>query len=553
MPRDYDLVVIGSGAAGLTAAKAAAETWGAKVLLVEKNTHFGGDCTWHGCVPSKALIRCASAVHEAKNSERFGVVGIDKSNVKCDWAQVKQHLKACQNFIYHQDDSPATLKKHGVEVAPGRLASFVDPYTLTLTKPEGVTDDPDLGPMPPASVTADSFVVCTGAGPFVPPIKGLQDVPYITYESIFSIDALPSSLIVIGGGPIGSELAQAFRRLGSAVTIVGPIMPREDDDVREVILDVFDDDGIKAVDGLAENVSKDSDGSIKVEVKMNDGSTTHVKGEQLLVCVGRVAKGLEALNLEKAQVKYSKKGIEVDNKFKTSAGHIYACGDCIGGLQFTHLAGFQGAKAAFNALMPVSLGAPANSEVCRTTFTHPEVATVGLTESEAVKQFGKDKVVVLRRHLTHNDRAICEGATQGFVKMLTNPAGKLLGATVVASVGGEMASELGLAISQGLTVQALSMQIHSYPSWVFIIQQMAGDAYIELLKESSMISLLKRSCCARRLRGKPAPNKMMMPISQAVKKQPVPAKQSGLSTMSAPLNPSASASHPMVEAELQKV
>jgi len=252
--RDFDMVVIGSGSAGLTAAKHAAR-WGARVALVDKNLLYGGDCTWYGCVPSKALIRCATAVHEAKTAERFGVTGVDAGKVGCDWEKVKKHVRDCQQTIYDHDDSPKVIQAHGVETIVNRKASFKDQFTLKLEKvdvsPEGAAAEKENS-FNKEEITADTFVIATGAGPFLPPIKGLQEVPYHTYESIFNLEEFPKALMVVGGGPIGAELAQAFKRLGSDVTNIDlKLMEREDDDVREVMEGVWEKEGIKFVSGFA--------------------------------------------------------------------------------------------------------------------------------------------------------------------------------------------------------------------------------------------------------------------------------------------------------------
>ncbi|CAE8622993.1 unnamed protein product [Polarella glacialis] len=368
----YDVVVIGAGSGGLTAAKTAAR-FGAKVLLVEKLPRLGGDCTWFGCVPSKALIRCARAVSEAKNGSRFGVAGVDPNAVSCNWPAVKQHIKNCQELIYKQDDSPEVLRALGIEVSLGLSASFTEKGKDILLLHDGdrLAD----------YVTSRFFIICTGAGPATPPIRGLEAVPYLTYETIFDLDVLPASLAVVGGGPIGSELAQAFARFGVKVTIVGSLLPREDEEVRQVMRRAFESDGITLTTGRAESVELQAGGR-GVLLKLSGGQT--VVCDRLLVAAGRKARGLEALQLDKAGVKWSASGIEVNkSSLRTSAKHIYAAGDCLGGLQFTHLAGYQAAVAAFNCVQAVGTKAPSPEAVPRCTFTHPEVASVGMSLEEA--------------------------------------------------------------------------------------------------------------------------------------------------------------------------
>ncbi|CAE7249926.1 lpdA [Symbiodinium natans] len=219
------------------------------------------------------------------------------------------------------------------------------------------------------------------------------------------------------------------------------------------------------------------------------------------------------MSLERAGVKCTKDGISVDAKLRTSAKHIYAVGDCLGGLQFTHLAGYQGALAAFNAVQPVSLAGPGNAAVPRCTFTHPEVATVGLTMKEAADAYGMDKVSAKMRMLSHVDRAVCEGETEGFIKIVVDSGGKILGATVVAPAAGDVAQELGLAVAQRLTLRAISTCIHSYPAMSFALQQMAADHVYNSLEKSSALSCL-RCLCGPRLHGNSRPSSSEESFSQ---------------------------------------
>jgi len=493
--RKYDVVVVGSGSGGLTAAKHAVR-WGARTLLVEKLPRLGGDCTWFGCVPSKALIRCARAAKEARTAHQFGVTGYSPESVKVDWSVVRRHVRQSQQTIYGQDDSPDVLRKAGVDVVLGRLARFIDENTMELV-PVGK----DRGQQYSGkndTVRADRFILCTGAGPSLPPIQGLDKIPYLTYETIFEHPVLPSSLAVVGGGPIGSELAQAFARLGSKVTLVGTMLPREDEDVRKIMKQAFVEDGVALVGGRAEKVSQGF-GGITLQVSGEE----QIVAEALLVASGRRPKGLEALNLEAAGVDYDPDtGIQADTKLRTTASHIYAVGDCLGGLQFTHLSGTQGSIAALNALaLPfgVATAGPEPSKCPRCTFTHPEVATVGLTIMEAKEEYGSAALTTIK-HMSHVDRAVCEGETNGFIKVIHLENGKILGATVVAPVAGEIASELGLAIDSNRKLTSVGRSIHSYPTFSFGLYQLAGDFLLEYLLDLGPLQTIRR-LCGRRLRG----------------------------------------------------
>ncbi|CAK9024744.1 unnamed protein product [Durusdinium trenchii] len=457
-PTRYDVVVVGAGSGGLTAAKTAAR-FGAKTMLVERLPRLGGDCTWFGCVPSKALIRCAHAFHEARSkAQLLGVEGIETEKLQCNWQKVKEHIKSCQDFIYKEDDSPEVLETAGVTVRVGCHASFLDSKTIQLTSG-------DTGAEPVETVFAEHFILCTGASPVLPPVKGLEDV------------------------------AQAMQRFGVQVTLVGKLMPREDEDVRGVMTEIFTEEGITVVAARADSVERVEGGGLLLRA-----GDRELRCAALLVAAGRRPQNLEKLKLERAQVRWTKDGIPVDQKLRSNVRHIMAVGDCLGGLQFTHLAGYQGALAAFNCVQGIQVKGPSGGQVPRCTFTHPEVATVGLTFTEAVTQLGAVRVSARLRRLDHVDRAICEYETRGFIKMVVSSSGLLLGATVVAPNAGEIASELGLAVAQKLKLQAIASCIHAYPTMSFALQQLAAEDYYASLQKSRTLRCL-RSMCGPRLHG----------------------------------------------------
>jgi pyruvate/2-oxoglutarate dehydrogenase complex dihydrolipoamide dehydrogenase (E3) component len=446
---DYDLVVVGAGAGGLTGARFAARV-GARVAIVERQ-RVGGDCTWTGCVPSKALLRAARAAQEVRMARRFGIVA---GEPRTDMSAVREYVRAAIGQVYERE-TPDVLEREGITVVEG-TAAFVDSHTLTSGG---------------RTLSARAFLISTGATPWVPPIAGLDQVRFHTHEQIFDNDRLPGSFLVLGGGPIGVEIAQAYRRLGSDVTIVtDQLLPREDADARAVIESVLDREGVKVVWGEATSARLDG----QTTVLATDRG--EARGDQLLVALGR-RPVVEGLRLDLAGVRYSRAGIPVDDRLRTNVRHIYASGDVTGGLQFTHLAGFQGFQAARNALLPGSSAGRA-SLVPRVTFTDPEIAHVGATLAEAQTTDG-DSVREIHWPLGHADRAVCEGDQDGFIRLVVASRGRILGATVVAGRAGEMIAELGLAVAKRLKLADVAATIHAYPTYSTAVQQLAVEATLD--------------------------------------------------------------------------
>ncbi len=462
---DFDLVIIGAGSGGLTAAGFAARL-GARVALVEKD-RIGGDCTWHGCVPSKALLRAAKAAHEVRTAARFGIVvgppGVDLSVVDLsvvdlsvvDLSKVRASLREAITRVYHFE-SPEELRSQGVEIIEGE-ARFLDARTIQV----GHT-----------VLRAKTFLLATGARPRIPAIAGLAEIPFHTYQSIFDNDRLPASMIVVGGGPIGMEIAQAYRRFGVQVTIVAAqLLPKDEPEVSETMARVFEREGIHWIRGCVRAVRKESGAVVAVS------DSGEARGEMLFIGSGR-APVVDALDPGKAGVKFSERGIPVDSRFRTNVKHIYAAGDVTGGPQFTHLAGWQAFQAARNALLPGS--SDGLSPLPSATFTDPEVAHVGLSEQTARARFG-DRIQVGRQDMSRTDRAICDAAEDGFVKIVAAPNGRILGATIVHSRAGEAICELALAIKMKMKTSDLAGVIHPYPGYSSATWQLAGDMTLERL------------------------------------------------------------------------
>jgi pyruvate/2-oxoglutarate dehydrogenase complex dihydrolipoamide dehydrogenase (E3) component len=449
---NYDLIIIGAGSGGLTAAGFAAQL-GAKVALVEKN-RVGGDCTWTGCVPSKALLKAAKIAHEARVASHYGIF---TEAPKTDMTKVRDYVRSAIHSVY-QHEAPDELQQQGIDTILA-TASFLDANTIQAGE---------------RTLKAKYFLLCTGAHPFTPPIAGLSDVPFITYEQIFDNDKLPATMIVIGAGPIGMEMAQAYQRLGSQVTVVGDrLLPKEEIEVQEVMSKVFAREGMQFVWGKAVAANKDG-----AEIVIQTAQGGAARGELLLVASGRKPT-VKGLDLEKAGVTYSDKGVPVDDQLRTNVKNIYAAGDVIGGYQFTHFAGWQAFQAVRNALLPGS-SSGFTDIVPWVTFTDPEVAHVGMTEAQARVKFG-DNVKVTRWEMDRTDRAVCENDVDGFIKVVSKKDGTILGATMVAGRAGEAITEFIVAIKNNLKVADLAGAIHAYPTYSTAVQQLAAGVAIDNL------------------------------------------------------------------------
>ena len=468
MKTEYDLLIIGGGSAGLTAADFAVRL-GLKVALVEKS-RLGGDCTWTGCVPSKTLLRIARTAQEVRTASQSGIC---TGEPKVDFAAVMSQVREVMEKVASAESSEALISQ-GIDVFQGE-AKFLDPHTIA-------TSDAEL--------KARKILIATGAGPLIPPIPGLDQVGYLTYETIWDLEALPEHLLVVGGGPIGCELAQAFRRLGSRVSLVEAtprILLQDEPEASSLILDQLADEGVEFhLDAPVEKVEKTGRRSSGVRLTTSQGS---VSGDALLLAVGRRAR-LSGLDLERAGVDYGPNGIETDRSLRTSQHHIYAAGDCLGRFQFTYYAGWQGFMAVRNALLPGSTRAVLD-RVPWATFTDPEVAHVGLTEQQARDKYG-DRIEVMSWPMSQVDRALTDRASAGFVKLVHQPNGRLLGATVVSSRAGEMIHEWTLALDQGRKADDLANSLHVYPTYSMANMQVSSQLRISGLLSGASGRLIKK-------------------------------------------------------------
>ncbi|WP_025323940.1 dihydrolipoyl dehydrogenase family protein [Deferrisoma camini] len=459
---DYDLGILGGGAAGLTVAAGGAQ-FGAKVLLVEKTGRLGGECLHTGCVPSKTLIRTAGVWALARRTPEFGLPALELPEVDLGavMARVRSVIEAIQ-----EHDSPERFCRLGAEVRFGS-ARFVDDHTVDL---DG------------RRISARAWVVATGSRPALPPVDGLSDTPHWTNETVFGQTRLPGRLLVLGGGPIGVELAQAFQRLGSRVTVVeflDQILGPEDPDVAAILRQRLEAEGMEILTATRA-VRAEPDGAgvrLTVAPSSGPGEARVLEADALLVATGR-RPNVEDLGLEAAGVEVGPRGIPTDARLRTNVRHIYACGDVNGVFPFTHVAGYEASVALSNAILRLPRKAD-YAKVPWCTYTDPEVASVGLNEKRAREQGVKYRV--LEASFADNDRALAEGEAAGKIKVLVSPKGKVLGCQIVGAHAGELIHEWVVAVAGGVRLATLAGAIHVYPTLSEISKRAAGAYFAEKL------------------------------------------------------------------------
>jgi len=434
-----DLCVIGAGAGGLSVAAAAAQL-GVGVVLVEKH-RMGGDCLNFGCVPSKALIAAAKRAQLMRSAAPFGIAPVSP---KVDPAAVHDHVQGVIAAIA-PNDSVERFTGLGVKVIPA-AGHFITRDTLLAGDQR---------------IRARRFVIATGSSPLIPPIDGLDRVPYFTSETIFDNREKLEHLIVIGAGPIGLELAQAFLRLGSRVTVIeaAKALGQDDPEMSEVVLKRVRAEGLELREHAT--VERVSGGTGLIDVHLTrDGERSVIQGTHLLIAAGR-RPNVSGLNLEAAAIQYDERGIKVNKGLKTTNRRVYAIGDVTGGPQFAHVANYHAGVVIRRALFRMPAKAH-TSVIPWVTFTDPEIAHVGLLEDMARRQYGR--VRVYRWPYSENDRAQTERATGGFVKVVTDAKGRVKGASIVGEQAGELVQMWSLAIAQGLNIKAMTQWISPYPT-----------------------------------------------------------------------------------------
>ena len=469
---EYNLVVIGAGSAGLVTSYVAAASK-AKVALVEKHK-MGGDCLNTGCVPSKALIRSASFMRDVRRASKLGFKSV---NVEFDFKDIMERVQRVIKDV-EPHDSIDRYTSLGVECLQGE-AEILSPHEVQV---DG------------RKVTTRSIVVTAGARPFVPPIKGLDSVEYYTSDTIWDIREQPRRLVVIGGGPIGSELSQSFALLGSEVVQIengDRILSREDADAAEIVMRHFEEDGVKILANTKAQEVVQVDGENFLLCTDKQGKETKVAFDVLLLAVGRAPNGKKVRGLEDVGVEVNDRGVVVvDDYLQTTVPNIYACGDIIGSYQFTHTAGHSAFFAAVNALYgPVRLKVDW-SVVPWCTFTHPEVARVGLSEDEAKQK--KIAYEVTKFGIDDLDRAIADEEAEGFVKLITPPGSKeILGVTIVGDHAGDLLHEYVVAMRNKLGLDGILKAIHIYPTLAEANKYAAGEWRKSHLSEG-LLSLSER-------------------------------------------------------------
>jgi len=449
----YDLTIIGGGSGGLTAARLATSL-GAHVLLIEKE-RLGGDCLNYGCVPSKSVIHVARVAQQARDAARLGLL---PTSLSVDMAKVSQHI---QEVIRRVAANEQVYIK-GVTVRFGTV-SFASAHELVLNEER---------------ITSRNILIATGSRPLVPGIEGLEEVGYLTNESVFDLQHLPASLIVVGGGPIGVELGQAFARLGTHVTLlegVERILPREDPEVSAALTGVLQSEQITIVTN-AMFVKASRNGQKKVVTAKQGDRFLTFEADEILVALGRQP-NVEGLNLDAAGLASDHKGIKVNAYLQTTASNILAIGDVLGGYLFTHVAAYLAGVAVRNALVPVGKKKVDYRVVPWCTFTDPEAARVGLTPEVARKQYSDIRIV--RFPWAEIDRAQAESETTGFIKLvLAGKNDEIVGVHIVGSHAGELLGELSLAMQHHLTPADILDTIHTYPTMNTGIQQAAFEAFV---------------------------------------------------------------------------
>ena len=467
---DFDIGVLGGGAAGLTITAGAAQL-GAKTLLVEKAPALGGDCLHYGCVPSKTLIRTARVYHDIRHAVKYGLPQVDLQPV--DFKLVSQRIRSVIDMI-QKHDSVERFCSLGARVEFGQ-AEFSDEHSIRLN---GKT------------YSARAWAITTGSSPAAPPFDGLDSVSYLTNKDIFYMDTLPGSMIILGGGPIAIEMAQAFNRLGTKITVIqrsSQILSREDRNMADIVMERLIDEGVYFALGSSIVSIAEKNGSKEVTFKNNEGKIKTITAEALLVAMGR-APNIDGLGLEKIGLAHTKKGIEVDNRLRTNHKHIYAAGDITGQYQFTHAAGYEGSIVVSNAIFHLPRKAD-YTFLPWCTYTSPELASIGLNEKGAAA--AGIKYSLWTEEFRNNDRSLAEGEETGMIKMLLDEKEKPVGIQILGLHGGDLLNEWVGVLNGRVKLSTLAGAIHPYPTLGEINKRVAGSFLSEKIFSDTVKKGLK--------------------------------------------------------------
>lgn len=468
---DFDIGILGGGAAGLTIASGAAQL-GARTLLIDKEGRLGGDCLHYGCVPSKTLIKTARVWHQIKHAARYGLPALDSEAKPVDFRAVAARIQAVIDTI-QQHDSLERFRSLGVQVEFGD-AHFTDEHTVRLG---GI------------SYAAKTWVLATGSSPSLPPLVGLDKTPFLTNREIFFLERLPSSMIFLGAGPIAVEMAQAFARLGSKVTVVqrsGHILSKEDKDMADIVMAVLSKEGVTF--HLNTTTLRVADlGAEKEVVISKDGKTIGLKAETIVVALGREA-NVGGLGLENIGVEFDKKGTVVNPRLRTNHQHIYAAGDVNGVYQFTHAAGYEGGIVISNAIFHLPRVAD-YTLMPWCTYTTPELAGIGMNEAAAAaKGIG---YAVWTEEFRANDRSLAEGEEEGKIKLILDEREKPIGVQILGAHAGDLLSEWVAVLNGRMKLSTLARAVHPYPTQSEINKQVVGRYFSEKLFSNKVQKVLK--------------------------------------------------------------
>ncbi len=467
---EYDIGIIGGGAAGLTVAAGAAQL-GAGTILIEREPRLGGDCLHYGCVPSKTLIRTADVYHNIKNTARFGLPHVSPPPV--DFRQIRKRIESVIAAI-QPHDSPERFCKLGARVEFGE-ARFIDEHAVRLNG---------------RSISAKRWVVATGSTAAIPLFEGLAETPFLTNRELFALDRLPPAMIVLGAGPLAIEMAQAFSRLGTAVSVVqrsGRILSREDRDMADALMGVLKAEGVTFYLGSHIKQVRAAGSQCEVVISQDGAGVKRLQADVLLVATGRKPV-LDGLGLDQAGVEYDHRGLKLDSRLRTTRKHIYGAGDVTGDYQFTHAAGYEGGIVLSNAVFHLPRKAD-YTWLPWCTYTDPELASIGMNEKRA--QEAGIRYTVWVEEFNDNDRSRAEGRTAGRIKMLLDKKEKPIGVQILGPHAGELINEWVAALNGRVKLSTIASAVHPYPTLSEISKRVCGSCLSQKLFSDNVRKGLK--------------------------------------------------------------